>query len=102
MSPQQVLNTMEITTLSSRPASPLGLAGSPNMDPDCARLAHGAGVNYFFFYNLSFGALIKGLKPLLAERREEIVVATGSESRDPGALRRYTASRCGINWTWMG
>ncbi len=62
----------------------------------CVPLAFAAGVNYFFFYQLSDNNLLKELKPLLADRREEIVVATGSQSRnisklsqDLDKVRRY-------------
>jgi aryl-alcohol dehydrogenase-like predicted oxidoreductase len=79
----------EITTLGGQPASRLGLAGRPGMEAGCVSLAHEAGVNYFFFYDLSAAGLLKGLKPLLARARDQVVVATGSEERAPGALRRY-------------
>lgn len=77
----------ELETLLTQPVQPLGLAGNPNMEEGCVTAAYDAGVNYFFFYNLSFGSIIAGLKPLLRAQREKIVVATGSESRNPSALR---------------
>ncbi|MCZ6678216.1 MAG: aldo/keto reductase [Candidatus Poribacteria bacterium] len=79
----------QITTLEAQPVQPLGLSGNPEMEDGCVAVAHDAGVNYFFFYNLSFAALRTGLKPLLQANRETIVVATGSESRDPKVLRGY-------------
>ncbi|MBI1923643.1 aldo/keto reductase [Candidatus Poribacteria bacterium] len=80
----------KLTTLLGQPAQPLGLAGNPQMEEGCVATAYDAGVNYFFFYNLSFDTLIAELKPPLSTKnRESIVVATGSESRNPRALRTY-------------
>ena len=81
--------SVKITTLLGQPAQPLALAGNPQMEEGCVATAYDAGVNYFFFYNLSFDTLITELKPQLAKNRESIVVATGSESRNPRALRTY-------------
>jgi aryl-alcohol dehydrogenase-like predicted oxidoreductase len=78
----------EIVTLSGRPVNPLGLAASPDMDERCVETAFEAGVNYFFFYSDSFTAMLDGLRPLLKRHREEVVVACGSEEREPKALRR--------------
>lgn len=80
---------MNIVTLQGQPASILGLAGSQSMDVSCVRVAFEAGINYFFFYNLAFDNLLDGLKPLLAAKREKILVATGSENRDRDELRQY-------------
>ena len=82
---------MRITTLQNKPVAPLGLASVPDkdMDPRCPGRAAAAGIDYFFFYNLSYTALIDGLKPLLADRRDSIAVATGSLSRDRAGLRDY-------------
>jgi aryl-alcohol dehydrogenase-like predicted oxidoreductase len=52
-------------------------------------VAVAAGVNFFFFYNLSFSTLTAELRPLLAARREDMIVATGSECRDVTELRAY-------------
>jgi len=59
------------------------------MDRVCARLAREAGVNYFFFYNNSFTAMIEGVAEVLKENRQEVCVATGSEVRGRRELRRY-------------
>ncbi len=59
------------------------------MDINCIQTAFEAGVNYFFFYNLSCESLLEGLKPLLKEEREEILVATGSEHRENNELNQY-------------
>ncbi len=80
---------MYIQTLRGQPISILGLAGNSDMEPSCASVAHQAGINYFFFYNLSFTSLLEGLKPILAAGREELAIATGSGDRDPGKLRQY-------------
>lgn len=79
---------MDIVTQKGQPASLLGLAGNDNMEKSCVPLAFAGGVNYFFFYQLSYKNLLEELKPLLRDRREEIIVATGSQSRDPSELRQ--------------
>jgi aryl-alcohol dehydrogenase-like predicted oxidoreductase len=80
---------MDIVTLQGQPASILGLAGNQDMEVSCVPVAFEAGVNYFFFYNMSFNNLLSGLKTLLTSRREELLVATGSENRDITRLRQY-------------
>ena len=80
---------MDIQTLQGQPVSILGLAGHQTMEPDCAAMAHAAGINYFFFYNLSYAALLEGLKPILAGYRTNVAIATGSLDRDLGNLRQY-------------
>lgn len=77
---------MDIVTLKGQPASILGLASSQDMELSCVRVAFEAGVNYFFSYDISFNNLLDGLKPLLTQKREELVVATGSENRDISRL----------------
>ena len=59
------------------------------MDASCVALAFEAGVNYFFFYDLSHDNLLSGLKPLAATDREQVLIATGSEQRDLSTLRQY-------------
>ena len=59
------------------------------MDNSCAALAFEAGVNYFFFYDLSHENLLKGLKPIVASQREQVLVATGSSDRNVGRLQQY-------------
>ena len=80
---------MHLETLKGQPASILGLAGSRGMDTSCAAVAFEAGVNYFFFYDLSYENLLNGLKPLVASHREQVLIATGIEDRDKGRLRQY-------------
>ncbi len=43
----------------------------------------------FFSYNLSSDLLSGELKPLLSKQRDEVFIATGSESRRPDALQHY-------------
>jgi hypothetical protein len=80
---------MHLETLNGQPASILGLAGSQGMDTSCAAVAFEAGVNYFFFYDLSHENLLDGLKPIVATHREQVLMATGSDERDKGRLRQY-------------
>jgi len=82
---------MQITTLQNKPVARLGLASVPDkdMDPRIPGQAAAAGIDYFFFYNLSYTPFIEGLKPLLAEQRDSIAVATGSLHRDRDGLRSY-------------
>jgi predicted aldo/keto reductase-like oxidoreductase len=80
---------MELETLANSPASILGLAGNRSIDINCVKNALAAGINYFFFYDLSSTSFLDGLQILLKDRRKEILVATGSESRDESELDRY-------------
>ncbi len=77
---------MHLETISGQPASILGLAGSQAMDISCPSVAFEAGINYFFFYDLSHENLLRGLKPIVATERERILMATGSDERDFGRL----------------
>lgn len=79
---------MDIVTQKGQPASFLGLAGNDKIEKSCVPVAFAAGVNYYFFYQLSYNNLLEELKPLLRDRREEIIVATGSQSRDLKELRQ--------------
>jgi predicted aldo/keto reductase-like oxidoreductase len=80
----------KLITLSNSPLSILGLAGDRLTDVNCVHSALAAGLNYFFFYNLSsLESLFSGLKPLFKDKREEILVATGSESRNNSELNEY-------------
>lgn len=89
---------MDIVTQKGQPASILGLAGNQSMDTSWVGVAFEAGVNYFFFYNLSSDNLLEGLKPLLTQEREELLVATGSENRDRRELNQYLDKvRCRLN-----
>jgi hypothetical protein len=68
---------MHLETLNEQPASILGLAGSQGMDTSCAVVAFEAGVNYFFFYDVSHENLLNGLKPMfpMAQQAKIPVVA---------------------------
>jgi aryl-alcohol dehydrogenase-like predicted oxidoreductase len=79
--------THRLTTLDGTPASCLGLAARPMQDPRCVRQAFAAGINYFFFYGPGHKSFIEELASLLARKREQIIVATGSGSRRVAGLR---------------
>ena len=81
--------SIEIKTLAGGAVQPLGLAGSPDTQSEFTPIAHRAGVNFFFFYGLNFGGMVDGVKRLLQQRRDEVFVATGTESRDPVEMRDY-------------
>lgn len=81
--------TMNLETLNGQPASILGLAGSGAMDASFAALAFDPGVNYFFFYDFTYKNFLDGLKPIVANHREQVLIATGSDDRDRALLRQY-------------
>ncbi|MCP6758266.1 MAG: aldo/keto reductase [Fischerella sp. CENA71] len=83
---------MELVTQAGQKVSILGLAGQQQMDASCVEVAFESTINYFFFYNLESKNFLDGLKLLLATKREQALVATGSESRDINYLRRYLDS----------
>ena len=84
---------MKLTTISNIPASILGLAGNKLMNARCLNKALAAGINYFFFYELSaIENLIDDLKTSLAHKRQNIIVATGSESRNIQKIKQYLDS----------
>ena len=80
---------MEIITLDGTPVSILGLGNHPQMDSNCVPMAWEAGINYFFFYNLTYTNLLQELKSLLSHHREKLVVSTGTSDRSLGGLRKY-------------
>jgi aryl-alcohol dehydrogenase-like predicted oxidoreductase len=80
---------MELTTQAGEKASILGLAGQQQIDVECISVAFETGINYFFFYNLDSENFLVGLKSLLATKREQVLVTTGSEDRSIDRLRRY-------------
>jgi aryl-alcohol dehydrogenase-like predicted oxidoreductase len=84
--------TVELVTRAGQKASILGLAGQQQRDTETVALAFEGGINYFFFYNLKSENFLDGLKHLLAAKREQILVATGSENRDISFLRHYLDS----------
>ena len=83
-----------ITTLSGAPATPLGLAAYPEQQRACVRVAHEAGVNFFFFYSLGRQSVIDGLIPVLRRSRDDVIVATGSGSRNRKGLERARRAIC--------
>ena len=80
---------MGLTTRNGQALKPLGLSACPDMEKACVPVAFAAGINYFFFYDLSYEPMLKGLKDLVVCHRDEMVIATGSESRDLDRLRTY-------------
>ncbi len=81
-------------TSSGKPAQPLGLAAYAGQSPECVRVAQRGGVNFFFFYSLGHDSHIEGLLPLLRQRRDDVIVATGSGSRSPKGLERARRALC--------
>lgn len=76
-----------LKTLSGSKSSRLGFASQYIKEVDCIQTAFAAGINYFFSYNLPSDQLLDGLKPLLSDHRDTILIATGSEDRDPNTLQ---------------
>src|SRR5262249_53194547 len=76
-----------LTTLDGTPASCLGLAAGPKQDPRCVCRAFARGINYFFFYGPGNTSFIDELAALVPQKREQIIVATGSGSRRVAGLR---------------
>ena len=86
----------EITTLSGQKASILGLGSNLQMESECINLAYQNKINYFFFYNLKSTHLISQMNQLCENKsdRENIIIATGSESRDLQELEAYRIDFC--------
>lgn len=78
---------MELVTQQGQTASILGLAASAGMDATCITAAFEAGINYFFFYDFTNEKFLAGLKSLLATKRKQVLVATGSQERELNSLR---------------
>ncbi|HEY9764406.1 MAG TPA: aldo/keto reductase [Trichocoleus sp.] len=72
---------MTLVTLQGNPISRLGLAAQQRMEVGCVDLAYQAGINYFFSYGLGKGPFVEEVRSHLAQHRESLLVATGSESR---------------------
>ena len=85
----------DLHTLAGQPVSQLGLSGNPEMtDSRCVDVAFDAGVNYFFFYHLSFQPIVAGLNRLVKKNRDAICLTTGTEERDSQNMRQYFDSVC--------
>ncbi|MGA1199138.1 MAG: aldo/keto reductase [Candidatus Latescibacterota bacterium] len=78
---------MLLETKAGKPLCQLGLAGNPEMELACVSAAIQAGMNAFFFYNLSFQPLVDGLRDAAQKDREALFIATGSEDRDVQGIR---------------
>jgi aryl-alcohol dehydrogenase-like predicted oxidoreductase len=87
MQPRNPSANRRLTALDGTPASCLGLAAGPKQDPRCVRRAFAGGINYFFFYGPGHTRFIEELASLLPQKREQIIVATGSGSRRVAGLR---------------
>src|SRR5262249_26975642 len=99
MQPLKPFANRRLTTLDGSPASCLGLAAGPKQDPECVRRALAGGINYFFFYGPGNTRFIEELAALVRQKREQIIVATGSGSRRVAGLRaarRKLATLLGI------
>nr|WP_243147043.1 aldo/keto reductase [Scytonema sp. UIC 10036] len=81
-----------MTTYSGQKASILGLAAQQQMEAETVAVAFEALINYFFFYNLDCENFLSELKLLAATKREQVLVATGSENREISSLDRYLNS----------
>ena len=79
----------QLKTLTNENICPLGLAGNPEQAEGCVPVAFEAGVNSFFFYNASFDTLMGGIKTLAQKNREQILISTGTESRNRQAMQAY-------------
>lgn len=80
-------DSAKLTTIAGDAVRPLGLAGSPDTRSGFASIAQQAGANFYFFYGLNFDGMIDGVRRLVRERREDVFIATGTESRDPHEMR---------------
>lgn len=78
-----------LQTIVGQDVCPLGLAGNPEMEPDCVPVAFDAGMNGYFFYTLSFDALVSGVKELAGEHRDRVLISTGIEDRDGRRMKTY-------------
>jgi aryl-alcohol dehydrogenase-like predicted oxidoreductase len=99
MQPLNPSANRRLTTLDGTPASCLGLAAGPKQDPRCVRRALAGGINYFFFYGPGNTSFTRELTALVPRKREQIIVATGSGSRQLAGLRaarRKLAALLGI------
>jgi aryl-alcohol dehydrogenase-like predicted oxidoreductase len=76
-----------VTTIGGAPTSSLGLAAYPDQSPDCVQRAFEQGINFFFFYSPGQTHFIQELKLLVQQRRDRVIVASGSGSRTPAGLR---------------
>lgn len=83
---------MKLKTISHLPVSILGLAISQDMDVQCIPVALAVGINYLWFYNLSaISNTVEELKRVLSDQRQDVMIATGSESRNFTELKTYLA-----------
>jgi predicted aldo/keto reductase-like oxidoreductase len=77
-----------LTTLDGSPVSRLGLGSGPDQDGRCVDEAYEGGITLFYFYDLDAIPFLDRLRDLLCRDREGVLVASGSQKRRDGALRR--------------
>ena len=70
-------------------ASLLGLGGNDQTTPQMVDRAIRGGINYLFFYSMRFEGMIEGVRYACRDRRDSLIVATGTEDRSPDAITRY-------------
>jgi predicted aldo/keto reductase-like oxidoreductase len=75
-----------ISTISGKTLHSLGLAAYQGQARACVPYAIEQGINYLFFYGLSFDGFVTELAQKIPTQREHLVIASGSEARDPGSL----------------
>jgi predicted aldo/keto reductase-like oxidoreductase len=78
-----------LKTRSGHELSSLGLAGNPEGIPACVSEALKAGINAYFFYNLTFEYMVDGLRQVAADQRDTLFFSTGTEERDTGVVTDY-------------
>jgi aryl-alcohol dehydrogenase-like predicted oxidoreductase len=76
-----------IVSIRDTPATSLGLAAHPQQEPRCIGRALESGINFAFFYSPGHKSFVDSLRPFLRDRREEIILASGSGARTRSGLR---------------
>ncbi len=67
----------------------LGLGGNDRTTPQMVDRAVRSGINYLFFYSTRFEGMVEGVRYACRDKRDSIVVATGTEDRSPAAIKRF-------------
>ena len=70
-----------LKTISGHSVKPLGLAAYEMQSEGIVEAAVTNGINFFFFYSLSFDGFVDELSTVLPEHRNNLVIAAGSEER---------------------
>ncbi|GAB4380636.1 MAG: hypothetical protein Kow00121_37280 [Elainellaceae cyanobacterium] len=82
----------QILTRQGSAITPLGLAAYENQDARCVRAAYEAGINLFFFYNLSYQPFLNELAAIAATDRANLIIAAGSSARSQMGLEQDLAA----------